>query len=352
MKEIYPMKKLITFLLVTAMLLSLAACGKKPASESDKKPADKPADITASPAEETTPTPTAAPTDAPLSFSPAEYTAEYWETKYPDYMLCPFTIEEDGVAYDYFWPMGYEGLDGYISTWINCPFNWNGWHRTVDGCIVNRDETLKVTDNWANGDESMSSCCTITTEQYDKDAFTPDTGNERVISNYQYNAPKDNYYVAYMTYDDGTAYQNAVTKKGNVFTTASEADDRQVRYDYNASTAYMDNWNGTEGWTENSEEFSYADSYEAMGVNEFGSFEEYFMSYFNAYGFTMDKLEEYCVGTEIVAERGCWIIEDKSGSFVGFDARFWVDMETGICLKSTGSNGCVDYEVTELNLKY
>ncbi len=56
-----------------------------------------------------------------------------------------------------------------MESWIKQPFNWNGWHKTADGCIVNKDETLKITDNWASGDESMSSCCTVTTEPYSKD---------------------------------------------------------------------------------------------------------------------------------------------------------------------------------------
>ena len=42
------------------------------------------------------------------------------------------------------------------------------------GCFKSRitlsnPETLKIADDWANGDESMSSCCTVTTEPYDKD---------------------------------------------------------------------------------------------------------------------------------------------------------------------------------------
>ena len=99
---------------------------------------------------------------------PMEYSQSYWEEKYPDYMFCPFSIEENGVEKSYYWPMGYEGLDGSVGKWIEYPFNWNGWHKTADGAIVNQDETLKITDDWANGDESLSSCCVVTTEKYGK----------------------------------------------------------------------------------------------------------------------------------------------------------------------------------------
>ena len=97
---------------------------------------------------------------------PAEYSREYWEAKYPGENICPFYIEENGVERSYYWISGFEGWNGRIESWLTQPFNWNGWHKAADGCIVNEDETLKITDDWAGGDESMSSYCTVTTEPY------------------------------------------------------------------------------------------------------------------------------------------------------------------------------------------
>ena len=37
------------------------------------------------------------------------------------------------------------------------------------------DETLKITDNWADGDEGMSSSCTVTTEPYEPNSAATDT---------------------------------------------------------------------------------------------------------------------------------------------------------------------------------
>ena len=101
---------------------------------------------------------------------PAEYSREYWEEKYPGENVCPFYIEENGTEYSYYWVSGLDGWDGTMVSWIEQPFNWNGWHKTEDGCIVNADETLKITDDWASGDEGMSSFCTVTTEKYDAEA--------------------------------------------------------------------------------------------------------------------------------------------------------------------------------------
>lgn len=98
---------------------------------------------------------------------PVEYSREYWEEKYPDENICPFSIEIDGKEYNYYWVSGFNNYDGTIASWLEQPFNWNGWHMTVDGMILNEDETVKITDDWANGDESMSSFCTITTEKYE-----------------------------------------------------------------------------------------------------------------------------------------------------------------------------------------
>ena len=148
------MKKLLALILALVMLLSLAACGSKP----DPDEGNTDPQITE---------PATDPVDA--EGDPAEYSREYWEEKYPGENICPFTIDENGVERSYYWVSGLEGWDGTMAAWIEQPFNWNGWHKTADGCIVNEDETLKITDNWANGDEGMSSCCTVTTEPYDKD---------------------------------------------------------------------------------------------------------------------------------------------------------------------------------------
>lgn len=98
---------------------------------------------------------------------PAEYSMDFWAAKYPGENICPFTIDENGTERSYYWVSSFEGWDGTMESWIKQPFNWNGWHKTDDGAIVNEDETLKITDDWANV-ESMSSCCTVTTEKYEK----------------------------------------------------------------------------------------------------------------------------------------------------------------------------------------
>lgn len=148
------MKKFLALLLAAMMVLTLAACGSKTEPEAEEDPNEQTSTVD---------------TEFPEG-DPAEYSREYWEAKYPGENICPFTIDENGVERNYYWVSGLEGWDGTMANWINQPFNWNGWHKTADGCIVNKDETLKITDNWANGDEGMSSCCTVTTEPYNKDA--------------------------------------------------------------------------------------------------------------------------------------------------------------------------------------
>ena len=148
------MKKILAIALVLAMLLVLVSCSgnKKPAAENSNEQNASSAD--------------AESTSFPEG-DPAEYSREYWEAKYPGENICPFYIDENGVERSYYWVSGFEGWNGTMESWISQPFNWNGWHKTADGCIVNKDETLKLTDGWANGEESMSSCCTVTTEKYE-----------------------------------------------------------------------------------------------------------------------------------------------------------------------------------------
>lgn len=150
------MKKILAIMLAVMMILSLVACGGKTEPETQDNATEPPVS-----SEETE-------SAAFPEGDPVEYGREYWEEKYPGENICPFYIDENGTEYSYYWVSSLEGWDGTIESWLNQPFNWNGWHKTADGCIVNEDETLKITDNWANGDESMSSFCVITTEQYNK----------------------------------------------------------------------------------------------------------------------------------------------------------------------------------------
>lgn len=145
------MKKIIAVLLALVMLLASVACGKASGGKNQSQTTSANPENTSFP-----------------EGDPAEYSREYWEAKYPGENICPFSIEENGTEYSYYWISGLEGWNGTMESWLSQPFNWNGWHKTDDGCIVNKDETLKITDNWAKGEESMSSCCTVTTEKYDK----------------------------------------------------------------------------------------------------------------------------------------------------------------------------------------
>ena len=151
------MKKIFVILLAAMMILSVVACGKKP--DPDTQDTKEEPQVSSQDTEEP---------EFPDG-DPAEYSREYWEARYPGENVCPFYIEENGTEYSYYWVSGLDGWDGTMASWISQPFNWNGWHKTADGSIVNKDENLKITDNWANGDESMSSFCTVTTEPYIKD---------------------------------------------------------------------------------------------------------------------------------------------------------------------------------------
>lgn len=164
------MKKLAALILVVALGVSLAAC------EGENEPVE-------TGGQQTNAQQTSAPAESDaIDGDPVEYGREYWEGKYPGENICPFEIEENGKAYSYYWISGMNGYDGTIGSWLDQPFNWNGWHRTADGCIVNKDETLKITDNWASGDEGMSSFCTITTEPYEPDAAGTGAGSEPAVT--------------------------------------------------------------------------------------------------------------------------------------------------------------------------
>lgn len=226
------MKKVLALLLAAVMILSLVACGKKQA-ETETEPeitTEEPAE----PAAETVEFPDG---------DPAEYTSEYWEAKYPGENVCPFYIDENGTERSYYWVSGLEGWDGTMESWIQQPFNWNGWHKTEDGCIVNEDETLKITDSWANGEESMSSFCTVTTEPYE-------AGSESAVSEdwpfAEYPKPENceidtvedwgsftKVYVVWESKDAAKAYVEQLELNGG---TTGETDDA---YEYNSSKAMI-----------------------------------------------------------------------------------------------------------------
>lgn len=74
------------------------------------------------------------------------------------------------------------------------------------------------------------------------------------------------------------------------------------------------------------------------------------MKYFEAYGFGASDLEKYCVGTDVIAGYGYWIIDAKG--FNGITDIYWINMENGVCMKTTDKDGNVDFEVTMLDLNY
>ena len=342
------MKKILALIIALAMLLSLAACGGKtePAPTAPNEPQQTEENNT----EEQQSEPAELES---IEGDPVEYGREYWEEKYPGKNICPFDIEENGTLYSYYWISGMNGYDGTIESWLNQPFNWNGWHKTADGCIVNNDETLKITDDWASGDEGLSSSCTVTTEIYvpgESTGNSDTSGNSNV--EYAFNPPEDNFYVEYTTYSSDASYSNIVSKKDNVYTAAAEEYEAQVKYDFNEEKAYVDDWAGSQGWTEDGETFAEAESYEELNVYEFFLFEASFKAYFDAYGLPEEKLAEYCVGIDNVAGYGCWIFQDKAGSLADPDQQFWINVENGICMKATDDDGNVSYEVTNLDLNY
>ena len=168
--------------------------------------------------------------------------------------------------------------------------------------------------------------------------------------NYVYNLPKDGYHVEMNRYHAGEPYQYIVTKRGNVFTEEMEYDDQKIRYDFNAQATYLDDWSGSYGWAkdETGEFFFGVSPYEELEAMGLSDFQDYFIKYFDMMGFTNEDLPRYCIGTEEIAGCNCWIIDAKG--FNGICDVYWVNMENGICMKSTDENGDTDFEVTKLEL--
>lgn len=220
------MKKFLAILLVIMMALSLVACNGKTESIVSSE-----TEVSSEEAED-------------MSFpdgDPAEYGREYWEEKYPGENICQFYIEENGKEYSYYWVSGLEGWDGTMASWINQPFNWNGWHMTDDGCIVNEDESLKITDDWADG-ESMSSFCVVTTEKYNNGSVDQNTNLSEDWPFDDYAKPENceigevedwgSFTKVYVTWDNkdaAKAYKEALGLSGG---TTADTDDA---FEYNSS---------------------------------------------------------------------------------------------------------------------
>ena len=113
-------KKFLTLLLAAMMILTLVACGGK----TEFEPEEESPEIVTDPIE--------------VEGNSAEYSMSYWEEKYPDSNVRPFTIDENGVERSCYWVSGLDGWDGTMASWINQPFNWDGWHYTADSCIVSK----------------------------------------------------------------------------------------------------------------------------------------------------------------------------------------------------------------------
>ncbi len=362
------MKKVLAFALGTIMMVSLVACGKIPGTSDLENSLNQLLGEVSSLVEESGDLSsllgdltgennggvTGPASMEDIDGDPTQYSQSYWEEKYPDYNFCPFYIEENGVAKNYYWPMGYEGLDGTMATWITCPFNWNGWHMTPDGCIVNEKETLKLTDNWTNG-ESMSSCCTVTTEKYKGDGGYADGGSADLgsvagadnFAGYKLNLPKDNFSVTYKVFSYGLTFGAFDKKTGNVFITGDGDVGYSEKYDFNEGKVTGAEFGSDEwGWRDDDiANYSYND----FVATKLASFDDIFMYVFYAYGKENSQLKDYCVGVEEVAGHYCWVFDAQGLN--AMTEKYWVDIESGLCMKMLDSYGD-GFEVVELNTAY
>ena len=179
---------------------------------------------------------------------------------------------------------------------------------------------------------------------------------------YQYNPPKDNYYIKWQSYDASGQPDDSATiyaRIGGGCTYAEEgggvyhASDEQQKYYERAWEGEYSEWMLSPGysyedWKADRDEFGDdLGSCDAFGDTEFG-----FMRYYKAYGFDEDegKLAEYYVGTEKVAGVECWVFDSKGLNTI--QQKYWVDPANGCCLKVLDKEDGEYAEVTEYNLNY
>lgn len=145
------MKKVLALALTALMVLNFAACGKKAAKKTEVE------------TEKTTASETEA---TEQTNEPEQYSQAYWEAKFPDSNICPFTIKVNGESIPYFWISSLVGEDD-IAAWAKTELNWNGWHLVGDK-LVDKDEKWAITEE--SRKQSFSSCCEYETEPFDASA--------------------------------------------------------------------------------------------------------------------------------------------------------------------------------------
>ncbi len=165
--------------------------------------------------------------------------------------------------------------------------------------------------------------------------------------NYQYNPPKDNYYVE--TKDIKRDEITITARIGKQFTLYEKGESTNNMYHANEDTKkiytlYEGKWY-IDGYSDYSE---YEESEES--IEPFGAMEEYFMKYFKAFGYENSKLSEYYIGNEKVAGIDCWVFDSKGLNAV--QMKFWINPANGTALKYINKESGAGYEVVKMNLNY
>lgn len=172
---------------------------------------------------------------------------------------------------------------------------------------------------------------------------------KKFSGNYEYKPPTNNYYVEAKDIKDEK--EITITARIDKQFTLLEKDSDDYEYMYHANEENKKIYTKYEGkWyiDSNSSYDEYEENEEV--IEPFNAMEEYFMRYFRAYGYENEKLEEYYVGNEKVAEVDCWVFDSKGLNAVYM--KFWVNPSNGTVLKYLNTESETGKEVTKMDLNY
>lgn len=171
------------------------------------------------------------PLDFTINGDPQEAKLEYWQAKFKDNEIGTFSIDVNGVVYNYYFINDESNADPTLEKWINTNFNWNGWH-IAEGEIVNKKENFKISEEFKN--TNLYDGEQIVTTRFLSPNRVPDTV---IVSNL---VTDDTQLVLYMD-DMYYVYADKDGKVSSLITYIDYGTNEQAMRVYNMSESFSDN---------------------------------------------------------------------------------------------------------------
>ncbi len=241
------------------------------------------------------------------------------------------------------------GYDAEYELFVNGEESWTPFPSEKSVSFKVSDESilsLRPSDSKVEftGKEVGETIITATCEGKSAKAYVK-VKEMKIVIDYHYNPPTDNYCIEVKNSENGSSYSNKYAKIGNEEAMIDESAEWQEFHDVSTGAYYTvveKKWYEDSRWGF----YSFEESGHGSPICDFNDF----VKQLGQLGFGNEKLPEFYVGEETICDVDCWVFDTNGWNEIY--AKFWVDKENGCTLKKAGTTSDMVYEVIRYDLSY